>query len=113
MRTITAVDPRGAKWRLSLPETRRERMRGLIGASEPERRSALFIERARSVHTFGMRFAIAVVLLGADHRVIRVLRVPPRRLVLPRPGVRHVLECAVHTDVREGDRLRLGEEISR
>jgi len=66
----------------------------------------MLLERARSVHTFGMRFAIAVALLDAELRVVRVLRVRPGRLVLPRPRACHVLECPVEADLRPGDLLR-------
>ena len=52
----------------------------------------LLIPRCRSVHTFGMRFAIDVVFLDAHGRVLRVVeRVPPRRIVSCR-GARAVVE---------------------
>jgi uncharacterized protein len=42
--------------------------------------AALLIPRCRSVHTFGMRFALDLVWLAADGAVVRVDRgVPPRR----------------------------------
>jgi hypothetical protein len=41
----------------------------------------LLIPRCRSVHTFGMRFALDLVWLGPGGRVLRVdLSVPPRRV---------------------------------
>jgi hypothetical protein len=52
-----------------------------------------------------MRFAISAVLLDRDLRVVQVKRLPPRRLLLPRRGVHHVLECAVDVDLSPGDRL--------
>jgi uncharacterized membrane protein (UPF0127 family) len=56
-------------------------------AAEP-----LLIPRCRSVHTFGMRFAIDVVFLDAGGRVLRVVkRVPPCRIVSCR-GARAVVE---------------------
>jgi uncharacterized protein len=70
---------------------------------EPD--EALLLVRARSVHTFGMRFAIAVALLDRHGLVLAVVRMRPRRVLLPRPGVRHVLELADATDVRAGDRF--------
>jgi uncharacterized membrane protein (UPF0127 family) len=39
----------------------------------------LHIPRCRSVHTFGMRFALDLVWLDADGRVVRVDRDVPRR----------------------------------
>jgi len=44
-------------------------------------RVALHIPRCRSVHTFGMRFALDLIWLGGDGRVLRIDRkVPPRRV---------------------------------
>jgi uncharacterized protein len=41
-----------------------------------------------------MRFAIDAVLLDRDDRVVEVVRLPPGRILLPRPRVRHILEVA-------------------
>jgi len=59
--------------------------------------------RTRSVHTFGMRFAIDAVLLDRSLRVLRVTRMPPGRLLLPRRRVRYVLECGAGSGFRSGD----------
>jgi uncharacterized membrane protein (UPF0127 family) len=88
-------------------QTRRERRRGLLGREGLAANEAMLFPRARSVHTFGMRFRVTVALLDAHLRVGEVLRLPPRRVLVPRPGVRHVLECHIDLDVRPGDRLRL------
>jgi uncharacterized membrane protein (UPF0127 family) len=64
----------------------------------------MLFERARSVHTVGMREAILVAFLDRDHRVIRAITVPPRRVVSCRRA-RHVLEMPVGTGLRPGDRL--------
>src|SRR3954464_2295894 len=67
--------------RVAEPRTRRERMRGLAGLDALGDDEALHIPRCRSVHTFGMRFALDLVWLdrsGAGRRVDRP--VPPRRL---------------------------------
>jgi uncharacterized protein len=90
-----------------VPETRRERMRGLLGRRALDPDEALLLERTRSVHTIGMRFAIAAALLDADGVVHAVVRMPPNRVLLPRPRVRHVLELAEGTNVGTGDRVRL------
>ena len=87
---ITTLGP----LRLLEPTTRHERARGLLGRATLDRDEALLLRRCRSVHTFGMRFPIDVVLLDRADRVVRVLPVRPGRLVLPRPRVRHVLETA-------------------
>jgi len=62
---------------------------------------------ARSVHTLGMRFPIAVAHLGRDLGILRVRIVTPWRLVLPVGEARHVLECSPEVDLRVGDRLRV------
>ncbi len=58
------------------------------GAAGP----GLLIPRCSSVHTFGMRFAIDVLFLDAEGRVIDLRRsVPPWR-VIRCPGAMAVLE---------------------
>ncbi|HST40769.1 MAG TPA: DUF192 domain-containing protein [Conexibacter sp.] len=69
------------------------RLRGLAGLGAPHG-VALLLPRTRSVHTFGMRFALDLVWLDRDGRVLRVDRaVPPRRLRACRRA-RAVLETA-------------------
>ncbi len=79
---------------VEVPQTRRERARGLLGRSGLEPNEGLLLERTRSVHTFGMRFPIDAVLLDRDERVIDVVRLPPNRVLLPRRRVRAVIEVA-------------------
>lgn len=67
----------------------------------------MLFERCRSVHTIGMRVPITVAGLDREWRVRRVAVVRPRRLVLPRVGVRHILELDADADVRPGDRLEI------
>jgi uncharacterized protein len=88
-----------------VPEGRRERMRGLIGRTTLDPHEALLLERARSVHTFGMRFPIKVALLDREHVVRNVRRLLPRRILVPRPGIRDLLELHEGVDARPGDRL--------
>jgi uncharacterized protein len=60
--------------------TARARLLGLSGLRAPPPCGLLF-PRTRSVHTFGMRFALDLVWLDAGCRVVRIdLNVPPRRL---------------------------------
>lgn len=113
MQEVTLVGLRGVILHASVPRTRRERMRGLLGRAALEQDRAVWFAGARSIHTFGMRFPIVVAHLGPELDVLRVATVPPGRLVLPRSGSRHVLECAVGTDVRAGDRLRVARPAAR
>ena len=96
----------GGGWLVRVPTTRRERMRGLRGHPPPAPGEAMLFPHCRSVHTFGMSAPIAIVLLDARMRVVSVERRRPRSIVLPRRGVRHVLECEIGATVRAGDRFR-------
>ncbi len=91
------------------PESRRERIRGLRGRGALPHRHAMLIPRCRSVHTFGMAFTIDAVLLDRANRVVTVFTMRPRRLLLPRRGVRHILECAPRAGPLPGDRLTFTE----
>jgi len=106
MRARRLLGPRGLVLRVMVPQTRRERMRGLRGRPMLAVDQALLLERTRSIHTFGMRFPIAAARLDRDLIVRSVRPVRPGRLLLPGLGIRHVLECASDVDLRPGDRLR-------
>ena len=61
--------------------TRAARLRGLTGRAALGDGEGLRIPRCRSVHTFGMRFALDLVWLDRRGEVVRVDRgVPPRRV---------------------------------
>ena len=68
--------------RLAIATTRRARRRGLAGLRHMDADDALLLPRCRSVHTFGMRFAIDVVFLDGDWKTVDVAcGVAPRRVV--------------------------------
>jgi uncharacterized protein len=96
----------GGGWLVRVPTSRRERMRGLRGHPPPAPGEAMLFRHCRSVHTFGMSAPIAIVLLDDRMRALSVERRRPRSIVLPRRGVRHVLECDIGATVRPGDRFR-------
>lgn len=56
-----------------------QRGRGLAGLDDLPATVGLRIHRCRSVHTFGMRFALDLLWLGRDGDVVRVDRDVPRR----------------------------------
>lgn len=91
---------------VAVASSRRERRRGLLGQAGLPAGRGLLLPRCRSVHTFGMRFPIEAVLLDAGYRVVDVVHLPPGRFLLPRRGVRHVLEIAV------GDAPAVGSLLS-
>jgi len=80
-------------------------MHGLLGRRSLQPDEALLLERTRSVHTFGMRFPILVALLDRDGVIRTIVSMVPRRVLLPRPGVRYVLEANPGADLRSRDRL--------
>jgi uncharacterized protein len=64
----------------TVARTFRDRLVGLAWRREPPA-EGLLLPRTRSVHTFGMRFALDLHWLDAAGGVVRVDRaVPPRRL---------------------------------
>lgn len=76
---------------MEVARTRAQRLLGLALRRAPPP-GGLLIPRCRSVHTFGMRFAVDLVWLGAGGRVVRVDRaVPPGRVRSCRQAV-EVLE---------------------
>jgi len=79
---------------VDVPETRRERARGLLGRDALSPDEGLLLRRCTSIHTFGMRFPIDAVLLDREDRVVAVVTIEPGRILLPRRRVRHVLEVA-------------------
>jgi uncharacterized membrane protein (UPF0127 family) len=73
--------------------SRWSRLRGLAFRERPPA-EPLLIPRCRSVHTFGMRFALDLVWLGRGGRVLRIDRaVPPWRVRCCREAI-EVLELA-------------------
>ena len=90
-------------------ETFAQRTRGLLGKSGYE--GAMILPRTRSVHTFGMRFAIDVALCDQELTVLRVTTLRPYRMTLPKRGGRSVIEAEAGAferwGLRVGDRLEL------
>ena len=88
------------------------RLRGLLGRTKLDPGEGLLLRPCNGVHTWGMRFAIDVLFLDAQNRVIRLdPSLPPSRMV---PWVRHskqALELPAGTaraaGVVVGSRLRI------
>jgi len=83
------------------------RVVGLIGRRDWPPGVALAIPRCRSVHTFGMRFALDLVWLDSEGSVVRVDRAVPPWRVRSCWGARSVLELRA---VGGAGELRLGRE---
>ena len=88
-------------------ETFAERSRGLLGKTSFE--GAMILPRTRSVHTFGMRFAVDVALCDKDMVVVGVTTLRPWRMSLPRRGGRSVIEAQAGAFERWG--LRVGDHL--
>jgi uncharacterized membrane protein (UPF0127 family) len=105
VRVVDLTGPRGIRLRAVAPESRLERVRGLLGRDHLDRTEALLLPRTRSIHTVGMRIPIRVAMVDSELVVIATRVVGPTRVVLPRRSVRHIIECAAEIDVRVGDRF--------
>lgn len=94
---------------VSITETAKERMRGLLGRDHLRGDEALLLQRYRSIHTFGMRFAIDVLFLDQYGRVVGIHHAVPRRRMLLNVRATQTLEMAAGAgqlnNIALGDRL--------
>jgi len=85
---------------LEIADNAVRRGRGLLGRDGIE--GAIWLPGTRSVHTFGMRFAIDVAFCDADLTIMRVMTVRPNRITR-RVGHSHsVIEASAGTFSRWG-----------
>lgn len=73
MTRVVLVPRTGARINCLVARSLWQRTRGLLGRPRLPSRMGLLIERCSSVHTVGMVYAIDVVFLAADFRVLRVV----------------------------------------
>lgn len=85
---------------LEVADTHRARARGLLGRDAFT--GAMLLRPARSVHTFGMRFAIDVAHVDAELRVLRVTTMAPNRLGRPMMRAAGVIETTAGALARWG-----------
>lgn len=76
---------------LEVADTFAKRLTGLMGRDGID--GALLIRPARSVHTFGMRFAIDVAFCSKDMTVLDITTLRPHRLGAPRMAAHCVIEA--------------------
>ena len=86
---------------------RSARRRGLLGRESIE--GALVIDGCRWVHTVGMKFPIDVAFLDADHTVIKIEHMKPRRVGPPVKAAAAVVEAEAGAFERWG--LRVGDRV--
>ena len=82
---------------------------GLMGRRKLGEDEGLLIEPCSSIHTMFMRFAIDVVFLDRERRIVKVATVPPFRAALGGGG-QAVLEIPAGTAKRNG--LEVGDALS-
>ena len=85
---------------IEIASSRSERRRGLLGRDGID--GSLLLKPARSVHTFGMRFAIDVAHLDAEGRVLRLTTMKPNRLGAYLVRSRSVIETEAEAFARWG-----------
>ncbi len=90
-----------------------QRMRGLLGRSGLPEGHALFISPANSIHMFFMLFALDLVFVDRDMKVVRIVRnVRPWKLAFGGPNAHSVFELAAgwlsEEAVGVGDKVVLG-----
>ena len=79
--------------RLVVADRASARAAGLAGMRALPPRTALLLPGCRSVHTFGMRFALDLIWLAEDGAIVDIsAAVPPSRIVT-RAHARAVVEC--------------------
>ena len=107
---VNAANGRVVAEHLSWARTRRERARGLIGLPPMQPGSALIIDRAAQVHTFGVGAPIDVVFCSDSWHVLHVISPLARNRVSKWVrGSRFVVELREGrgSDLSPGDQLRL------
>lgn len=102
---------------LVLANTALKRLRGLLGRSSLAPHEALWLRPCNSIHTFWMRFAIDVIFVDRQLRIVRLVEnLRPFRLTRPSWQAASVIEMAAHSishfALQVGDELRVEKEIS-
>lgn len=91
-----------------------KRASGLLMRRKLNNKEALWLAPCRSVHTFGMRYEIAVFFLDQGNSVIDVRpRVPPNRVVTCMKASSVCEMLAIHADQSAWMSELLTEELSR
>jgi uncharacterized protein len=84
-----------------------DRNRGLIGKQSYD--GAMLLPRTRSVHSFGLRFAVDVAFLDKEMSVVAMVRLRTWRITVPRLHANQALEAKAGSFDRWG--LRLGDKL--
>ena len=97
--------------RIECANTSVTRLIGLLGRSGLNAGEGIWIQPSSGVHTFGMRFAIDVVGLDGQMRVIKLWpHLRPQKITSVSTKVRSVLELAAGEI--EARSIRIGQRLS-
>lgn len=88
--------------------TRAERTQGLLGTQGLD--GALWLRRCANVHTFGMRYALDVVVVTRTGRIRAIETLAPRRASRPRPYGLDTVEMAAGRAAALG--MRPGQHLA-
>ena len=87
------------------------RRKGLLGRDSLPEGSALIIAPSSAIHTFAMRFAIDVLFVAKDGRVVKMRQAVPARRIAVALRAFAVIELPAgaleRSDTRAGDQLQL------
>lgn len=95
---------------VSITETRRERLRGLLGCDTLAAGEALLLQRCGSVHTFGMRFAIDILFVDRQQRIVAIHHDVPRRRL--RAHLRAVQTLEMPAGAARRHRFACGDQLA-
>jgi uncharacterized membrane protein (UPF0127 family) len=90
-----------------LADTLGDRTRGLIGKKSYD--GVMILPRTRSIHSFGVRFALDVAFLDREMKVLAMVRLSRWRMTMPRLRASQALEARAGSFDRWG--LRLGDRL--
>ncbi|MBL8172036.1 MAG: DUF192 domain-containing protein [Acidobacteria bacterium] len=96
---------------VALANTFYTRLRGLMFRRRLAPTEALWLRPCNGVHTFWMLFAIDVLFLDRELRIVKLVEnMRPFRVTAPHRAARSVLELPAHTIARAG--LKLGDQLA-
>ncbi|HNG31872.1 MAG TPA: DUF192 domain-containing protein [Blastocatellia bacterium] len=98
-----------------LANTFLSRLRGLIGRRRLAPAEALWLRPCNGVHTWWMHYAIDVIFLDRELRIVKLVEnMRPFLLTAPHRAARSVLEMSAHTisqtQLKVGDQLKIVRE---
>ena len=94
---------------LDVSEAPGDRLKGLVGRSEPE--GALLLRRPLLVHTLGLSFGVDVAFCNPELEVTDIARLRRSRIALPRLSRRGRLVVVASEGAFERWRLEVGDRL--